>query len=80
MKKIFDYITLKKKYNSLENRLQVAREDNERLIIQRDTDRRIYKIRREVWKETLKAQEQEIIDLKQKMKKKKESDKNEKQK
>lgn len=79
MKKLFDYIALQKKYNSICNRLEVAREDNERLIIKYDTERRIHKIRRDVWEETLKAQEQEIIDLKQKMKKrKKESDKNEK--
>jgi hypothetical protein len=64
MRAIREHLITKKKYNKLMIKYEGAKEDIERLIIQRDTDRRIYKKRAEIWEQTLKDQEEEIIRLK----------------
>lgn len=68
-KAIFEHLKTKKKYNTLEIKLLGAREDNEKLIIQLNTEKRINAKKREMWEKALTEQEQEIINLKKEIKK-----------
>ena len=64
IKNIFEHLKTKKKYNTLEIKLIGAREDIERLGVEKNTQKRIFDIKKEVWEKALKEQEEEIIKLK----------------
>ena len=69
IKAIYVHLITKKKYNTLQIKLDGAREDIERLTIQLNTAKREHAIRRNEWERILKEQEEEIIRLKERGKK-----------
>lgn len=72
IKALWEHLITKRKYNTLKLKLNVVREDNERLITQMNTEKRIHLKRQQIWEEKLKEQEEKIIELKNKLKRKKE--------
>lgn len=63
-KAICEHLVTKKKYNKLMIKYEGAKEDIERLTIQKNTERRLHEKQKEVWEQKLKDQEEEIIRLK----------------
>lgn len=63
-KAIYEHLITKKKYNTLQLKLNIAKEDNERLLVQMNTEKRIHLKRQEIWEKELKKLEKEIIELK----------------
>lgn len=63
-KAIFEHLITKKKYNTLKIKLDGARENIERLGVEKKTQKRIFEIKQTIWEQTLKEQEEEIIELK----------------
>ena len=74
-KGIWEHLKTRKKYNTLEIKLIGAREDIERLGIEKNTQKRIFDIKKEAWEKALKRQEEEIIKLKEEIKKLKKGNK-----
>ena len=72
-KAIYEHLKTKRKYNTLLLKLEVAREDLERKQVELNTERRIHQKQKEIWEETLKKQEEEIIKLKKRKVKKNET-------
>ena len=65
LKHVYEHLKTRKKYNTLEIKLIGAREDVERLGVEKNTQKRIFDIKKDIWENTLKEQEEEIIKLKQ---------------
>ena len=63
-KAIYEHLKTRKKYNTLQLKLNIAKEDNERLLVQLNTEKRIYLKRQAIWEKALKEQEEQIIELK----------------
>lgn len=63
-KNLYEHLKTRKKYNTLMIKYEGAKEDIERLTVQRDTERRVHQIRKEEWEKALKEQEEQIIELK----------------
>ena len=63
-KAIFEHLKTKKKYNTLLLKHNVLQEELERKSSELITQKRIHLKRQEVWEQTLKEQEEEIIRLK----------------
>lgn len=70
LKHIYEHLKTRKKYNSLQLKYDVKCEELERKQVELNTERRINQKKQEVWEKTLKEQEEEIIKLKEKNKKK----------
>lgn len=68
-KALWEHLKTRKKYNTLEIKLISTREDNEKLVVQLNTEKRINAKKREAWEKALTEQEQEIIELKEEIKK-----------
>lgn len=69
-KAIYEHLITKAKYNRVCLERDVARQERDEYKEQRDTDKAIYLKRREIWEQTLKEQEEEIIRLKKRKAKK----------
>lgn len=63
---IMEHFVTKKKYNTLLLKYEVARDDLERKQVELNTQKRINLKEKEIWKNKLKEQEEEIIALKKK--------------
>lgn len=74
LKHIYEHLKTRKKYNTLQLKLDVVKEDLEKKQIELNTERQIHKKRQEIWEKKLKEQEEEIIRLKKRKTKKKESE------
>ena len=74
LKHIYEHLKTRKKYNTLQLKLDVVKEELERKQIELNTERQIHKKRQEIWEKKLKEQEEEIIRLKKRKTKKKESE------
>lgn len=61
---IYEHLKTKKKYNTLLLKHNVLQEELERKSSELITQKRIHLKRQEVWEQTLKEQEEEIIRLK----------------
>ena len=72
-KAIWEHLITKRKYNTLQLKLEVARDDLERKQVELNTERRIRLKEKEVWEQRLKEQEEEIIKLKKRKVKKNET-------
>lgn len=68
-KNIMEHLKTRKKYNTLMLKYEVAKEDLEKKQIELNTQKRINLKEKEIWENKLKEQEEEIIDLKKKIKK-----------
>ena len=68
-KALWEHLKTRKKYNTLSIKLDGAREDIERLSVEKKTQKRIFEIKQAIWEQALKEQEEEIIRLKQRGKK-----------
>ncbi len=71
MKKIIKNISLLMKYNKLKNKLETKQDEYDKKVLELYTERKIHKKEKEIWENKLNEQLEEIIDLKQKLKKKK---------
>lgn len=65
-KAIWEHLITKTKYNRVCLERDVARQERDEYKDQRDTNKSIYLKRKEIWEQTLKEQEEEIIRLKKK--------------
>lgn len=63
-KAIWEHLITKGKYNRVCLERDVARQERDEYKEQRDTNKAIYLKRKEIWEQTLKEQEEEIIRLK----------------
>ena len=63
-KGIWEHLITKGKYNRVCLERDVARQERDEYKEQRDTNKAIYLKRKEIWEQTLKEQEEEIIRLK----------------
>lgn len=79
-KAIYEHLKTKKKYNTLKLKYEVAREDLEKKQVELNTEKRIHLKQKEIWEQSLKKQEQEIIDLKKEIKNLKAKKKNQNKK
>lgn len=59
-----EHLKTKKKYNTLEMKYEILKNDYETKVVQYDQLKRDFKATREVWVEELQRQEKEIIKLK----------------
>ena len=66
--KIYEHIITKRKYNKLQIRLDILREELQLKCHELENERQIHKKRKEVWEKKLKEQEEEIIKLKKRKK------------
>ena len=73
-KNLYEHLKTKKKYNTLLLKYEVAREDLEKKQVELNTQKRINLKEKEIWENKLKEQEEQIIELK-KRKKRKENEK-----
>lgn len=64
LKAIYEHLKTKKKYNTLQLKYEVARDDLERKQVELNTERRIRLKEKEVWEQKLKEQEEQIIEFK----------------
>ena len=62
--KIFEHLITKRKYNKLQIRLDILREELQLKCHELENERQIHKKRKEVWEQKLREQEEEIIKLK----------------
>ena len=69
LKAIYEHLKTKKKYNTLQLKYEVARDDLERKQVELNTERRIRIKEKEIWEQRLKEQEEQIIELKKRKKK-----------
>lgn len=65
--RLYEHLITKHKYSKLKIRLDVLREELQNKSVELNTERQLYKKRKEVWEAKLKEQEEEIIDLKKKI-------------
>lgn len=63
-KAIWEHLITKGKYNRVCLERDVARQERDEYKEQRETNKAIYLKRKEIWEQTLKEQEEEIIRLK----------------
>lgn len=63
-KAIYEHLITKQKYNRKSLEVDVLKEDIARLKIQMKEQEKVFEIKKAIWKETLKAKEEEIIKLK----------------
>lgn len=68
-KAIWEHLKTKKKYNALQLRYDILREDLDKKTTELNVERQIWKKKQNVWEDTLLKQEQEIIKLKKRKKK-----------
>ena len=64
IKAIYEHLKTKKKYNALQLRYDILREDLDKKTTELNVERQIWKKKQNVWEDTLLKQEQEIIKLK----------------
>ena len=64
IKAIYEHLITKKKYNALQLRYDILREDLDKKTTELNVERQIWKKKQNVWEDTLLKQEQEIIKLK----------------
>lgn len=76
LSKIYEHLITKGKYNTLKVNYNVIKKEYDDKIIENDQLRNQYKVIKGVWENTLKKQEEEIVELKKKIK---ESKKNKKE-
>ena len=63
-KAIYEHLKTKKKYNALQLRYDILREDLDKKTTELNVERQIWKKKQNIWEQTLKEQEEEIIKLK----------------
>ena len=63
-KAIYEHLKTKKKYNTLKLNYDVLREEYDKKTTELNVERQIWKKKQNVWEQTLKEQEEEIIKLK----------------
>ena len=68
-KAIYEHLKTKKKYNALQLRYDILREDLDKKTTELNVERQIWKKKQNVWEDTLLKQEEEIIKLKKRKKK-----------
>lgn len=68
--KIYEHLKTKKKYNALQLRYDILREDLDKKTTELNVERQIWKKKQHVWEDTLLKQEQEIVELKRRKGKK----------
>lgn len=66
-KAIYEHLITKKKYNRKCIELDVAKEDIQRHILLKAEQKKLFNEEKELWEQTLKEQEEEIIKLKKKL-------------
>lgn len=64
--RLYEHLITKRKYNKLQLRLDVLRDELDRKTTELNTERRIHNKQKEVWEAKLKEQEEKIIELKKK--------------
>ena len=69
-KAIYEHLKTKKKYNALQLRYDILREDLDKKTTELNVERQIWKKKQNVWEDTLLKQEEEIIKLKKRKVKK----------
>ena len=69
MKNVYEHLRTKNKYNTLQLKYEVLQDELERKIVELNTERRIKEKLKKIWETNLKVQEEEIINLKQEIKK-----------
>ena len=69
-KAIYEHLKTRKKYNLLQLNYDVLREEYDKKTIELNTERRIHLKQKEIWEQKLKDQEEEIIKLKRRRRKK----------
>ena len=70
IKKIYEHLITKKKYNTLKLKYDVLKEEYEHKVVELNTERRINAKRKKIWTDALKEQEEKIIELRRKKTKK----------
>jgi len=68
--KIYEHLKTKKKYNALQLRYDILREDLDKKTTELNVERQIWKKKQNIWENTLLKQEQEIVELKRRKGKK----------
>lgn len=71
-KAIWEHLKTRRKYNSLMIKYETVKEDLEKKQVELNTQRRIFMKKQDIWEQTLKDQEEEIIKLKKRKSKTKE--------
>ena len=74
LKNLYEHLKTRKKYNTLKLNYDVLREEYDKKTTELNVERQIWRKKQNVWEDTLLKQEQEIIELK-KRKKRKENEK-----
>lgn len=69
-KAIYEHLKTRKKYNTLLLKYNVLEEELEKKSSELITQKRIYLKRKDIWEQTLKEQEEQIIKLKKRKVKK----------
>ena len=69
-KAIYEHLKTKKKYNTLKLNYDVLREEYDKKTTELNIERQIWKKKQNIWEQTLKEQEEEIIKLKKRKVKK----------
>lgn len=64
--RIWEHLITKRKYNKLQLRNDVLREELEKKTIELNTERKLHNKQKEIWENKLKEQEEKIIELKKK--------------
>jgi len=70
LNRIYEHLITKRKYKKLEIKLDVLREELDRKTTELNIERKIWKKKQNIWEQTLKEQEEEIIKLKKRKVKK----------
>lgn len=68
--RIYEHLITRRKYNKLQLRNDVLREELEKKTVELNTERKLHNKQKEVWEKKLKEQEEEIIELKKRKTKK----------
>ena len=69
-KAFWEHLKTKRKYNTLMIKYEAVKEDLEKKQVELNTQRRIFMKKQDIWEQTLKEQEEELIKLKKRKVKK----------
>lgn len=70
IKRLYEHLITKKKYNTLELKYEMLLEQYDRKVVEISEIKKISKQQKQIWEETLKEQEEELIRLKKRKSKK----------
>ena len=64
IKNVYEHLITKHKYNKLQLRLDVVREELQLKTVELNMERQIFQKKQKIWENKLKEQEEKIIELK----------------